>query len=55
LYQIQGRRFSLRDLKKAVVQASGGWLNGFYLNCWELTVSEILEAVELVAECHPKQ
>ena len=47
---VEGRGFSLRELKRALVAASGARLTEFYVVCWDLEVWELLEAIELVSD-----
>lgn len=55
VHYLQGRFFSLNDLKKAIVQSCQGYLNGFYVQCWDLDLWELVEAIELVAEVNKRE
>lgn len=47
---MQGRVFTLRELKKAIISSCKGYLNDFYRTCWNMNLEDIIEAVELVSE-----
>lgn len=47
---LQGRLFSLSELKRSVIASCKGYINEFYTSCWGLYLWEIIEAVELVAD-----
>lgn len=45
-----GRGFTDYDLKKAVVRASGGRLNGFYTSYRDMPLWAVIEAIEIVSD-----
>lgn len=50
LYVLAGRAFTLSDLKRSLIMASGGKLTDLYVSIWELDLWEIIEAIEMVTE-----
>lgn len=50
LYVLAGRAFTLSDLKRSIVMASGGKLTDLYVSIWGLDLWEIIEAIEIVTE-----
>lgn len=49
VFILEGRAFTLYELKKLVIAASGGFTNGLFLQWRETPVWELLEAIEAVA------
>ncbi len=49
-FVLQGRLFTLGELKRAVIASCKGYLSEFYTSCWSLDLWEIIEAIEIVAE-----
>jgi hypothetical protein len=47
---LEGRTFTLRDLKSCLLAASGAKLTPMYLSWDEMLLWEIIEAIELVSE-----
>lgn len=47
---MEGRSFTLYDLKKAAIAVSGGYVTSWYTQLEEMYVWEILEAIEIVTE-----
>ena len=50
LYALEGRGFTLWDLKRSLLAACGGYITPAYLEVWSLEIWEILEAIEIVCE-----
>ena len=50
LYVLAGRAFTMTDLKRSIILASGGKLTDLYVNIWDLDLWEIIEAIELVTD-----
>lgn len=44
--------FSLYDLKKAILCASGGKLTEAYFSFWDSYLWELVEAIEILQEIH---
>ncbi len=54
-YTIEGRAFTLYELKKALVLCCGGNLTPMYTQIDRMCIWEIIEAIELVAELKEAQ
>ena len=50
LYVLAGRAFTMTDLKRSIILASGGKLTDLYVSIWNLDLWEIIEAIELVTD-----
>lgn len=50
LYVLAGRAFTMADLKRSIILASGGKLTDLYISIWDLDIWEIIEAIELVTD-----
>lgn len=50
VYGVEGRGFTLYDLKRSLLAACGGYANAFYASAWDLWVWEIIEVIELAGE-----
>ena len=50
LFIIEGRGFTLYELKRSLIGACGGKLNDVYLSFRERPVWEAIEAIEIVSE-----
>lgn len=47
---LEGRGFTLKTLKKSIIACCKSSLSSFYINCWDLDLWELIEAIELVTE-----
>lgn len=47
---MEGRSFTLYELKKAAIAVSGGYVTSWYTQIEDMYVWEILEAIEIVTE-----
>lgn len=47
---VEGRAFTLYELKKAAIAVSGGYINSWYTQLDDMHVWEVLEAIEIVTE-----
>ena len=50
IYTLSGRCFTLYDLKKATIKASGGYVVGLAVHWHQWLLWEVIEAIELTAE-----
>lgn len=48
------RGFTLEQLRKGIIQASGGYVREFYFQYLDMYLEDILEAIELTAEIHKR-
>ena len=47
---LEGRAFTLYELKKAAIAVSGGYVSSWYVQIDNMYVWEVLEAIEIVTE-----
>lgn len=50
VFVVQGRSFTLYQLKQCVIAACGGVLNGFYTSYDDMAIWEVIEAIEATQE-----